>query len=274
MAMGEKRRALLATPPHRRAFFPRKSTLPERIPLGKGPPSASPGAPLNAEKRGKAGKAAGEIISPAPPCFCLPASPRGRTKGNGKIYAVRFSESGEARATQRVRRAASGGKVRSEESGAACKSRVRTVRSGLTGMCGTRAGNKVGGCVFSRASSRRSFFIWRSFRQHRCDREAGTSVGHRRWVRKDTPAPTRQSGQRPPGLPAFAPFSGSSRVLEARLPVSGQRPPRGEAARRTRGERGELFPPPGSGAEPRCLSCLSCLSCLFCVYQSTRARRG
>ena len=35
--------------------------------------------------------------------------------------------------------------------------------------------------------------------------EAGTSVGHRRWVRKDTPALTRQPEQRPPRLPALMP---------------------------------------------------------------------
>ena len=72
-----------------------------------------------------------------------------------------------------------------------------------------------------------------------------TSVGHRRRVQPHTPALTEQPEQRPPspsGL-GVTPLPCLTRLFGAWLPVSARRPPRGEAARRTKGARGELFPP-------------------------------
>ena len=136
--------------------------------------------------------------------------------------------------------------------------------------------------------------IRKSFHQHRCCREADTSVGHRRRVQPHTPALTWQPEKRLSSLPAPesrpcpSPFSKSCFPSLARRPLrltaevnsgraarSGPGPPSSEKThdinlpvpfvlpnRRSREAetRGR-----GGNYSPRCLSCLFCLSCLSCL---------
>ena len=97
---------------------------------------------------------------------------------------------------------------------------------------------------FFRTLIRRSLFkIWKSFHQHRCARESG-DIGRRRqagaavhactdYEARKVPAKSSGSGGKPSDLPLFQ----SPPVTSARCP------PRGAAARRNKGARGELFPP-------------------------------
>ena len=109
--------------------------------------------------------------------------------------------------------------------------------------------------------------IWKSFHQHRCCRNAETSVGSRRRAQPRTPALSLQPEQRPPRLSAFVPLPFLPSLIEARLPrphgvslpvpfvLSG-----GAAARQKQGGAGGIIP-------PACLFCLFCLSCVSCVFR-------
>lgn len=114
--------------------------------------------------------------------------------------------------------------------------------------------------VSQRVEQRFSLKIWKSFQARRCFRFSGTSVGQTQSGAKRTPAQRLQPERSLPRLPAFASLR-LSRLFEDALPACRRSPPRGEVARRNRGERGKLFFPPGSGAAPLCLCCHGMTQC-------------
>ena len=96
----------------------------------------------------------------------------------------------------------------------------------------------------SRALNQRSALpIWKSFQPHRWNRAAGPSVGQPQAgaaAHACTDYEARTASAEPSGLCVTRLLP---RPFKARHPASARLPPRGEAARRTRGARGELFPP-------------------------------
>ena len=101
-------------------------------------------------------------------------------------------------------------------------------------------------------------------------RRSRTGVGHRRWVREDTPALTGQPEQRPPSLPArhctFRPHASDLRIPHDFGPASLTPPnetgpaPALPFALQSRGFGGNHFPRRGMGQRPICFPKIPFLS--------------
>ena len=119
--------------------------------------------------------------------------------------------------------------------------------------------------------------IWKSHPLTRLSGAGRTGVGHRRWVREDTPALRPQTEQRLPSSPASAgpAFPSSRRMRQLALPVtlpSCRSSFSCEAESRGRG--GNYFPRmPFLPFLPFCLSCVSFLLMARCGRPVGRRRR-
>ena len=104
-----------------------------------------------------------------------------------------------------------------------------------------------------------SLKIWKSLPLTRLSGAGRTGVGHRRWVRKDTPALSPQTEQSQPRLSApcslrLSKLPSSSATRPAFPPEPAEA---ALAARQNQGGAGGIISP----------ACLFCLFCLFCLYR-------
>ena len=116
--------------------------------------------------------------------------------------------------------------------------------------------------------------IWKSLPYSRLSDNCRTGVGHRRWVRKDTPALRPQTEQRPPSLSAprspclsKLPPSSATRFAFALPPHRTAQPSaesggRGGLSRLRRGIISDLaVPPKSTQVRLRKTHCTSCIAC-------------
>ena len=104
--------------------------------------------------------------------------------------------------------------------------------------------------LLSRSSTFPPTTIWKSYPLTRLSGTGRTGVGHRRWVRQDTPALSPQPESRTPSAPLAVPAFPNHHPFSATRPAFPPAPAEGAAVGGIRGDRGGLSPPAGPGQRP------------------------
>ena len=105
--------------------------------------------------------------------------------------------------------------------------------------------------LLSRSSTFPPTTIWKSYPLTRLSGTGRTGVGHRRWVRQDTPALSPQPESRTPSAPLAVPAFPNHHPFSATRPAFPPAPAEGAAVGGIRGGPGGIISPGGPGAAPR-----------------------